>query len=158
MILSSLWSVSDSTVVNAHAPSEHKHDEVKDSFYKVPQHPFVQFCRYRVKLLVLHCNANVGLCSQSRAAVGYGLVGRSLNYRKCGRTDTSVHFISHGCQRHFPWTKRPDGGSELWPSSNTKFRAVWTYIFIPPYIFLTGCLTKLRDNFSSHHVLCSIKP
>jgi hypothetical protein len=66
---------------------------------------------------------------------------------------------SHMCIRGiFPGAKYLDGGAELWNSSNTKVRDVWTYIFTPPYIFLTWCLTKQRDSFSSRYVLCSIKP
>jgi endonuclease/exonuclease/phosphatase family metal-dependent hydrolase len=47
-------------VLNVHAPTEDKDDDVKDSFYEELEQVFDQFPRYHMKILVGDFNAKVG--------------------------------------------------------------------------------------------------
>jgi exonuclease III len=50
----------DITVLNVHAPTEDKDDDIKDSFYKELEQVFDQFPRYHMKILLGDFNAKVG--------------------------------------------------------------------------------------------------
>jgi hypothetical protein len=50
----------DIIVLNVHAPTEDKDDDIKDSFYKELEQLFDQFCRYHMKILLGNFNAKVG--------------------------------------------------------------------------------------------------
>jgi hypothetical protein len=47
-------------VLNIHAPTEEKTDDVKDSFYEECERMFVIFCKYHMKILLRDCNAKEG--------------------------------------------------------------------------------------------------
>ena len=47
-------------VVNVHAPSEEKSEEVKDSFYEELEEVFDQFPKYYMKILLGDFNAKLG--------------------------------------------------------------------------------------------------
>jgi hypothetical protein len=50
----------DIIVLNVHAPTEDKDDDIKDSFYKEQEQVFHQFPRYYMKILLGDFNAKVG--------------------------------------------------------------------------------------------------
>jgi hypothetical protein len=50
----------DITVLNVHAPTEDKDDDIKDSFYEGLEQVFDQFPRYHMKILLADFNAKVG--------------------------------------------------------------------------------------------------
>jgi hypothetical protein len=50
----------DIIVLNVHAPTEDKDDEIKDSFYKELEDVFDQFPRYHMKILLGDFNAKGG--------------------------------------------------------------------------------------------------
>jgi exonuclease III len=50
----------DTIVLNAHAPTEDKDDDIKDSFYEELEQVFDQFPRYHMKILLGDYNAKVG--------------------------------------------------------------------------------------------------
>jgi exonuclease III len=50
----------DIIVLNMHAPTEDKDDDIKDSFYKELEQGFDQFPRYHMKILLGDFNAKVG--------------------------------------------------------------------------------------------------
>jgi hypothetical protein len=45
-------------VLNVHAPTEDKSDDIKDNIYKKLVHSFNQFCKYHMKILLGDFNAN----------------------------------------------------------------------------------------------------
>jgi hypothetical protein len=47
-------------VLNVHAPTEDKADDVKDSFYEELEHVFDKFPKYHMKILLRDFNAKVG--------------------------------------------------------------------------------------------------
>jgi hydroxypyruvate isomerase len=47
-------------VLNVHAPTEDKTDEVKDSFYEELERVFDKFPKYHMKILLENSNAKVG--------------------------------------------------------------------------------------------------
>jgi hypothetical protein len=47
-------------VLNVHAPTEDKTDDVKDSFYEEPERVFDTFPKYHMKILLEDFNAKVG--------------------------------------------------------------------------------------------------
>jgi hypothetical protein len=47
-------------VLNVHAPTEDKTDEVKDSFYDKLEHVFDKFPKYHMKILLVDFSAKVG--------------------------------------------------------------------------------------------------
>jgi hypothetical protein len=50
----------DIIVLNVHAPTEEKDDNIKDNFYEELEQVFDQFPRYHVKILLGDFKANVG--------------------------------------------------------------------------------------------------
>jgi hypothetical protein len=58
IILKGSWC--DIIVLNVHAPTETKDDDIKDSFYEEIEHAFYQFPRYHMKILLGDFNAKVG--------------------------------------------------------------------------------------------------
>jgi hypothetical protein len=56
--LKSRWC--DIIVLNVHAPTEEKDDDIKDSFYEELEEVFDQFPRYHMKILLGDFNAKVG--------------------------------------------------------------------------------------------------
>jgi exonuclease III len=50
----------DITVLNVHAPTEDKDDDIKDSFYEELEQVFDQFPRYHIKILLGNSNEKVG--------------------------------------------------------------------------------------------------
>jgi hypothetical protein len=50
----------DIIVLNVHAPTEDKSDDVKDRFYKETEQVFEKFPKYHMKILVGDFNAKVG--------------------------------------------------------------------------------------------------
>jgi exonuclease III len=50
----------DIIVLNVHAPTEDKDDDIKDSFYGELEQVFDQFPRYQMKILLGDFNAMVG--------------------------------------------------------------------------------------------------
>jgi exonuclease III len=50
----------DIIVLNVHAPTENKSDDVKDRFYKELEHVFDKFLKYHMKILLVDVNAKVG--------------------------------------------------------------------------------------------------
>jgi hypothetical protein len=46
-------------VLNVHAPTEDKTDDMKDSFYEELEHVFDKFPKYHLKILIAHFNAKV---------------------------------------------------------------------------------------------------
>ena len=56
-----LWLLNTSVLVlNAHAPSEEKSDEAKDSFYEELEQVFYHFPKYHMKILLGDFNIKVG--------------------------------------------------------------------------------------------------
>jgi hypothetical protein len=51
---------SNITVLNVHAQTEDKHDDIKDSFHKELEQVFDQFPRYQMESLLEDFNAKVG--------------------------------------------------------------------------------------------------
>jgi hypothetical protein len=49
----------DISVLNVHAPTEDKDDDIKDSFYEELEQVFDQFPKYYMKILLGHFNAKV---------------------------------------------------------------------------------------------------
>jgi hypothetical protein len=47
-------------VLNVHAPTEDKTDDVKDSFYEELERVFDKFLKYHMKILLDYLNAKVG--------------------------------------------------------------------------------------------------
>jgi hypothetical protein len=47
-------------VLNVHAPTEDKIDDIKDMFYEELEQVFDKFLRYHVKMLLVYFNAKVG--------------------------------------------------------------------------------------------------
>jgi hypothetical protein len=47
-------------VLNVHAPTEDKTDDVKDSFYEELEHVFYRFPKYHMKILLGHFSDKVG--------------------------------------------------------------------------------------------------
>jgi hypothetical protein len=47
-------------VLNVHAPTEDRIDDVKGSFYEEPEHVFDKFPKYNMKILLRDFNAKVG--------------------------------------------------------------------------------------------------
>jgi hypothetical protein len=47
-------------VLNVHAPTENKTDDVKDSFYEILERIFDKFSKYHMKILLGDLNAKVG--------------------------------------------------------------------------------------------------
>jgi hydroxypyruvate isomerase len=47
-------------VLNVHAPTEDKTDEVKDNFYEELEHVFDKFPKYHMKIVLEDFNAKVG--------------------------------------------------------------------------------------------------
>jgi hypothetical protein len=58
IILNGLWC--DIIVLNLHAPTEDKDDDIKESFNEELEQVFDQFTRYHMKILVRDINENVG--------------------------------------------------------------------------------------------------
>jgi hypothetical protein len=58
IILRGCWS--HIIVLNVHAPTEDKTDDVKDSFYEDLDHVFDKLCNYHMKMLLGDFNAKVG--------------------------------------------------------------------------------------------------
>jgi hypothetical protein len=56
--LKSCWC--DVIVLNAHAPTEDKDDDIKDSFYEELEQVFDQFPRYHMKIFLGDFNTKVG--------------------------------------------------------------------------------------------------
>jgi hypothetical protein len=56
--LKSCWC--DIIVLNVHAPTEDKDDDIKDSFYKEQEQVFDQFPRYHMKIFLGDFNAKIG--------------------------------------------------------------------------------------------------
>jgi hypothetical protein len=56
--LKGLWC---DVVLNVHAPTEDKNDDIKDSFYKELKQVFDQFPKYHMKILLEDFNAKVGM-------------------------------------------------------------------------------------------------
>jgi hypothetical protein len=50
----------DIIILNVHAPTEDKIDDMKDRFYEELEHVFDKFSKYHMKILLGHLNANVG--------------------------------------------------------------------------------------------------
>jgi hypothetical protein len=48
-------------ILNVHAPTEDKTDDVKDSFYEELEHVFNKFPKYHMKILLEYFNAKVGI-------------------------------------------------------------------------------------------------
>jgi hypothetical protein len=57
IILAGRWS--HIIVLNVHAPTEDKTDDVKDSFYKELERVFDEFLKYHMKILLRNFNAKV---------------------------------------------------------------------------------------------------
>ncbi|PNF27183.1 hypothetical protein B7P43_G07852 [Cryptotermes secundus] len=57
IILKGRWC--DIIVMNIHAPSEDKIDDIKDRFYEEPEHVFDKFPKYHMKILLGDLNAKV---------------------------------------------------------------------------------------------------
>jgi hypothetical protein len=57
-------------VLNVHAPTEDKTDEVKDNFYKELECVFDKFPKYHMKILLGDLNANIGREDIFKTAVG----------------------------------------------------------------------------------------
>jgi hypothetical protein len=53
-----------------HAPTEDKDDDIKDSFYEVPEQVFDQFPRHRMKILVGDFKAEVGREDNFKSIIG----------------------------------------------------------------------------------------
>jgi hypothetical protein len=58
IILRGLWC--RITVLNSHAPTEDKTDDVKDSFYEQLEYIFDKFPKYHMKILLGDFSAKVG--------------------------------------------------------------------------------------------------
>jgi hydroxypyruvate isomerase len=59
IILRGRWCYSYITVLNAHAPTEDKTDDVKSSFYEELERVFDKFPKYHIKILLEDFNAKV---------------------------------------------------------------------------------------------------
>jgi hypothetical protein len=58
IILSGRWC--DIIVLNVHAPTEDKIDDIKDRFYEELEHVFDKYPKYHMKILLRDFNAKVG--------------------------------------------------------------------------------------------------
>jgi hypothetical protein len=57
-------------VLNVHAPTEDKIDDVKDSFYKALEHMFNKFPKYHMKILLGEFNARAGREDNFKPTIG----------------------------------------------------------------------------------------
>jgi hypothetical protein len=68
----------DIIVLNVHAPTEDKDDDIKDSFYEELEQVFDQFPRYHMKIFVGDFNAKVGREDIFKSIIGNGV--RVVNF------------------------------------------------------------------------------
>ena len=66
-------------VVNTHAPSEDKSEEVKDSFYDELEEVFDQFPKYYMKILLGNFNAKLGREDIFKPIIGLGSLHQDSN-------------------------------------------------------------------------------
>jgi hypothetical protein len=57
-------------VLNVHAPTEDKTDDVKDNFYEELEHSFDKFPKYHIKMLLGDFNVKVGREDFFKLAIG----------------------------------------------------------------------------------------
>jgi exonuclease III len=60
----------DIIVLNVHAPTEDKTDDVKDSFYEELERVFDKFLKYHMKILLGDFNAKVGMEDIFKPTIG----------------------------------------------------------------------------------------
>jgi hypothetical protein len=70
----------DIIVLNAHAPTEDKDDDIKDSFYEELEQVFDQVSRYNTKILLGDFNGKVGREDIFKTIIGNKSLHEANNY------------------------------------------------------------------------------
>jgi hypothetical protein len=70
----------DIIVLNVHAPTEDKDDDIKDSFYKELEQAFDQFPRYHMKILLVDFNTEPVIGNESLHEVSNSNGVRVVNF------------------------------------------------------------------------------
>jgi hypothetical protein len=104
----------DNIVLNVHAPTEDKIDDMKDSFYEELERVFDKFHKYHMKILLADFNAKVGREDIYKTSVGNESLHeissdngvRVLNFAKS--KNLIVKMFPHRNIHKFTWTS-PDG-------------------------------------------------
>jgi hypothetical protein len=105
----------DIIVLNVHAPTEDKDDDIKDSFYEALEQVFDQFPRYYMKILLGDFNAKVGregifkpiICKDSLHEASNDNGVRVVNFATSKNLIVKSTFSHHDIHKH-TWTF-PDG-------------------------------------------------
>jgi hypothetical protein len=103
IILRGLWS--HIIVLNVHAPTEDKTDDVKDSFYEKMERVFDKFPKYHVKILLGDFNAKVGREDIFKLTIGNESLHEISN-------DNGVRLVN------FPTSKKLRVQSTMFPHHN----------------------------------------
>ncbi|PNF23141.1 hypothetical protein B7P43_G06674 [Cryptotermes secundus] len=106
----------DIFVMNVHAPTEDKIDDVKDRFYEELEHVFDKFPKYPMKILLGDFNAKVGREDISKPTIGneslYEIsndIGvRVVNFATSKNLTVKSTMFPHRNIHKFTWTS-PDG-------------------------------------------------
>jgi hypothetical protein len=99
-------------VLNVHAPTEDKTDDVKDSFYKELEHVFDKFHKYHMKILLGDFNAKVGREDIFEPTIGNENLHEISNYN-------GVRFVNFATSEHLRVK------SKMFPHCNT-YKYTWT--------------------------------
>jgi hypothetical protein len=104
----------DIIVLNVHAPTDDKHDVIKDRFYEELEQVFEQFPRYHMKIMMRDFNAKVGREDNFKPVIGNeslqeasndnGQSSKFCNFEKSIKSTTFLHSDTH---KH-TWTSSDD--------------------------------------------------
>jgi hypothetical protein len=102
-------------VLNVHAPTEDKTDDVKDSFYEELECEFDKFPKYLIKILVGHFNAKVGREDIFKPTIGNESLHeisndngvRLVNFATCKNLRVKSTMFPHRNIYEYTWTS-PD--------------------------------------------------
>jgi exonuclease III len=103
-------------VLNVHAPTEDKTDDVKDSFYKELEHVFNKFPKYHTKIMLGDFNAKVGkedifkitIGNESLQEISNDNRVRLVNFSTSKNFRVKSMMFTHRNIRKYTWTS-PDG-------------------------------------------------
>jgi exonuclease III len=107
-------------VLNVHAPTEDKTDDVKDSFYEELECMFDKFPKYHIKILLGDFNAKVGREDISKPTIGNESLHkisndngvRSVNFVTSQNLRVKSTMFPHCSIHKYTWTS-PDGKSTI---------------------------------------------
>jgi len=114
IVLGGRWH--NTIVVNVHAPSGEKSEELKDSFYEELEHVFNHFPKYHMKILLGDFNAKVGRENIFKPTIGQESLHQDSNDNGVGLVNfaTSKNLVvkntlfPHWNIHKYTWTS-PDG-------------------------------------------------